>query len=84
MISLYKNLGRWKEDDSYTPGIGDVIFYDWDDSGSGDCTGGADHVGIVTAVSGTSITVIKERRDIHKRSAGRGSEESPHSLYRFH
>ena len=28
MITLHKNLGCWKEDDSYTPSAGDVIFYD--------------------------------------------------------
>uniref|UniRef100_A0AAU8AZQ7 Cell wall hydrolase autolysin n=1 Tax=Dulem virus 37 TaxID=3145755 RepID=A0AAU8AZQ7_9CAUD len=59
MITLYQNLGCWKEDDSYTPSAGDVIFYDWDDSGSGDCTGATDHVGIVEKVSGTTITVIE-------------------------
>lgn len=59
MITLAKNAGIWVEDDSYTPGIGDIIMYDWQDSGSGDNTGTPDHVGIVTAVSGTSITVIE-------------------------
>jgi len=63
MIALYKNLGRWKEDDSYTPSVGDVIFYDWDDSGVGDNTGSSDHVGIVTAVSGTSVTVIEGNKN---------------------
>ena len=41
------------------PKPGDYIFYDWQDSGVGDCTGSADHVGIVEKVSGTSITVIE-------------------------
>lgn len=59
MISLFKNCGEWKEDDSYTPSAGDVIFYDWDDSGSGDNTGSSDHVGIVEKVSGSNITVIE-------------------------
>ncbi len=59
MIALYQNLGRWKEDDSYTPDAGDVIFYDWQDSGSGDNTGSSDHVGIVEKVVGTTITVIE-------------------------
>lgn len=59
MITLYKNAGRWQEDDSYKPDPGDVIFYDWDDSGSGDCKGNADHVGIVEKVSGSTITVIE-------------------------
>ncbi|MCD7732397.1 MAG: phage tail tip lysozyme [Oscillospiraceae bacterium] len=59
MIDLYQALGSWKEDDSYVPNTGDVIFYDWEDSGSGDNTGHADHVGIVEKVSGSTITVIE-------------------------
>lgn len=59
MIELYQKLNCWKEDDSYTPDAGDVIFYDWDDSGSGDNTGSSDHVGIVESVSGSTITVIE-------------------------
>lgn len=49
----------WKEKDSYVPKPGDWIIYDWDDSGSGEDITGADHVGIVKSVSGTSFTVIE-------------------------
>jgi len=59
MIELYKKLGRWKEDDAYKPEPGDVIFYDWQDSGSGDNTGAPDHVGIVVSVTGSTIKVIE-------------------------
>lgn len=59
MIELYQKLNCWKEDDSYVPDAGDVIFYDWQDSGSGDNTGSSDHVGIVESVSGSSIVVIE-------------------------
>lgn len=59
MIALMKSKGIWKESDSRTPKAGDIIFYDWDDSGSGDNTGSADHVGIVEKVSGKTITVIE-------------------------
>ena len=59
MIEAYKNIGRWQENDSHTPAPGDVIMYDWQDSGSGDNTGWADHTGIVTRVSGRTITVIE-------------------------
>lgn len=59
LISLFKTMGCWKEDDSYVPGPGDYIFYDWQDSGAGDNTGSSDHVGIVEKVSGTTITVIE-------------------------
>lgn len=58
-IALFKALGAWVEDDSYTPGLGDYIFYDWQDNGIGDNTGAADHVGIVTAVSGSKITITE-------------------------
>ena len=59
MIDLYKKLGSWKESDAYVPDEGDVIFYDWDDSGAGDNKGGSDHVGIVAKVSGSTIKVIE-------------------------
>lgn len=59
MIELYKALGRWKESDAYQPKIGDVIMYDWEDSGRGDNTGTPNHVGIVVAVNGTSLTIIE-------------------------
>lgn len=58
-IELFKKLNSWVENDAYTPKIGDYIFYDWDDSGAGDNTGSADHVGIVVSVSGNSIKVIE-------------------------
>lgn len=58
-IQLFKGLGSWQENDAYVPSPGDYVFYDWDDSGSGDCTGSADHVGIVEKVSGQTITVIE-------------------------
>ncbi len=59
MIEGFKKLGRWQENDAYVPKPGDVIFYDWQDSGVGDNRGVADHVGIVEKVSGTTITVIE-------------------------
>lgn len=59
MIELFQKLGEWQENDSYTPQPGDVIFYDWDDSGSGDNTGWPDHVGIVETISGSTFKVIE-------------------------
>ena len=59
MIEAYERLGRWVENDAYLPTTGDIIFYDWQDSGSGDCTGSSDHVGIVAEVSGDTIVVIE-------------------------
>lgn len=59
MIALHKNLGQWKETDAYVPDPGDIIMYDWQDTGSGDNAGNPDHVGIVESVSGTTITIIE-------------------------
>lgn len=62
-IALFKKLGSWQENDAYVPGPGDYVFYDWDDNGVGDCTGSADHVGIVVAVSGSTIKVIEGNKN---------------------
>lgn len=59
MIKLYQQHGRWMEDDAYIPKPGDIIFYDWQDSGSGDNTGTSDHVGIVYSVVGSDMTIIE-------------------------
>ena len=37
LIGLFGELGRWQEDDNYTPLPGDIIFYDWDEKRLGDC-----------------------------------------------
>ena len=59
MIELYQKLGRWEENDAYVPNIGDIIMYDWDDSGKGDNTGWPEHVGIVTEVTGSTMKIIE-------------------------
>jgi len=59
LIEAAKSIGVWVENDGYTPQPGDAVLYDWDDSGSGDCTGWPDHVGTVEKVSGGKITVIE-------------------------
>lgn len=59
MINLFKEKGMWDENDARVPKPGDIIFYDWQDSGKGDNKGWSDHVGIVEKVSGTVITVIE-------------------------
>jgi hypothetical protein len=58
-IGLFKKLNSWQENDAYVPQVGDYIFYDWQDAGVGDCTGHADHVGIVVDVTGSSIKIIE-------------------------
>ena len=57
MIEKAQKLGLWVENDAYTPQTGDIIMYDWQDSGKGDNTGVADHVGIVVKVDKGKITV---------------------------
>lgn len=59
MITLLQQKGCWVENDAHTPKAGDIIFYDWDDNGNGDCTGWPEHVGYVEKVSGNTITVIE-------------------------
>lgn len=63
MLILFKILGELVEDDAYLPKPGDVIFYDWQDSGVGDNTGWPDHVGIVEKVEGNTITVIEGNKN---------------------
>lgn len=63
-IGLWQNLGRWEENDYYMPLPGDYIYYAWDERFSfGDCTGWADHVGIVVGTNGPFIKVIEGNRD---------------------
>ena len=59
MIARYRDAGRWMEDDGYRPQPGDLIFYDWQDTGFGDDTGSSDHVGLVLGLSGRVINIIE-------------------------
>ena len=59
MITLAKQMGIWQENDGYIPSIADAVLYDWDDSGKGDNTGTADHIGIVIAVDGDTFVVME-------------------------
>lgn len=59
MIEKAKKMGIWVEADDYVPLPGDILLYDWDDSGKGDNKGGADHVGGVEKIVGSDITVIE-------------------------
>lgn len=59
MIQLFKRAGTWEENDNITPKAGDIIFYDWQDSGSGDNRGTSDHVGIVESVTNGMMTIIE-------------------------
>ena len=58
-ISLFKELGTWEETDSMIPLPGDLIYYDWNMEEKGECTGWADHVGIVVGTKWPYLKVIE-------------------------
>lgn len=63
-IGLWQEMGRWEENDNYLPLPGDYIYYAWDEGFDlGDCTGWADHVGIVVGTAGPFIKVIEGNKD---------------------
>lgn len=59
MVELAKKQGIWIEKDSHIPKVGDVVFYDWQDSGKGDNAGHPDHVGLVASCDGKNIKVLE-------------------------
>ena len=59
MIELYQKIGRWQESDAYTPQPADILMYDWNDTGKGDCTGYPEHVGIVVSVTDGEMKIIE-------------------------
>ena len=58
-IELCKKKGIWLENENIKPKKGDIVLYDWDDSGKGDNKGTADHIGIVENVGNDTFTVIE-------------------------
>lgn len=63
MTELAKQQGIWQENDAYRAKVGDVVMYDWQDSGSGDNQGTPDHVGIVSSVNGNVMRIIEGNRN---------------------
>lgn len=59
MITLCKEKRIWQENDFYIPKMGDIVFYDWQDSGTGNCLGYPDHVGYVVEVVDDNILAIE-------------------------
>lgn len=57
-IELAKKMGIWVEADNHIPKPADAVLYDWQDSGSGDNTGTADHIGIVIDVDEKAGTFV--------------------------
>lgn len=62
-ILLFDAMGRWIEEDCYLPKPGDFIYYDWNATGKGNCTGWSDHVGIVVQTFGPIIKVIEGNKN---------------------
>ncbi len=59
-IGLFQGLNSWEESDAHLPLPGDIIYYSRNNNDSiNDCTGWADHVGIVVGTSGNRIKVIE-------------------------
>ncbi len=59
MIELANQKGIWNENDAYVPKVSDLILYDWEDNGIGDCKGQPNHIGAVESVVNGMITVIE-------------------------
>lgn len=59
MVIAGGSMGIFLECDDLRPEIGDIIFYDWQDDGKGDCTGYPDHVGIVSRLNSVTFEVIE-------------------------
>ena len=65
MVELYRKAGRWMENDAYTPQIGDIVMYRWDDGANyaaTDNTSSPNHVGMVAEVNGRVLTIIEGNR----------------------
>ncbi len=63
MIELYKARGQWMEADGYDGQIGDILMWDWQDKGVGDCTGAPDHVGTLVEKDGDNWKVAEGNYD---------------------
>lgn len=59
MLKKAKKMMIWHESDKTKPEPGDLILYDWDDSGKGDDKGSPDHVGLVTKTGKNDFTVLE-------------------------
>lgn len=69
-IELYSAIGRWVEADDYTPRIGDLLIYDWQDGtnyAATDNQSGPDHVGIVVSVDGSKLQVLEGNQGTEKK-----------------
>lgn len=58
-IHQWQQMGRWIERDDYKPQPGDIIYYAWDATGSGDWAKSVDHVGAVLSCNSECIVAIE-------------------------
>lgn len=61
-IDIFKKKGIWIEDGSQKPKVGDIIFFNWDDSTQPN-DGQADHIGYVEQVNGNTIICIEGNKN---------------------
>lgn len=59
IVAKAQKMGIWVENDAFVPTAGDWIVYAWQDSGRGDNTTGASHVGIVVSADSKYINVFE-------------------------
>lgn len=62
LIEKAKDMGIWQENDAHIPKPGDEVLYDWDDGpdyATTDNQGAPEHVGMVEAISGSTIRVVE-------------------------
>lgn len=67
MVSLAQEKKIWVEDDAYVPKPGDIVIYDWQDAKdykTTDNKGVPDHVGVVEAVNGGTMSIIEGNRPV--------------------
>lgn len=58
-IKQWQQMGRWVERDDYKPQPGDIVYYAWGATGSGDWTKSVDHVGAVLSCNSECIVAIE-------------------------
>lgn len=69
MLTACNKMGIFIEADNTIPQLGDILFFDWQDSGQGDCAGYPDHVGYVMEVD-TNSKLFKTIEGNKSRAVG--------------
>lgn len=58
MINAFKKKKAWIENENIVPQVGDIVFYDWQNKGTGNNVNPSDHVGIVESVNKDAKTFV--------------------------